>query len=198
MFNYDNLAANLPDVLAKDKDSNNYKLLLMKKRMHDRIMQIHADVAKCMDINNCTDATLDEWGKKYQLLRGTSTNEQYLLRIKAKRGQNMCDGTHESIVNSLAYLLSCDKTKIQIRNGENENSVDIVNIPLDVLTMAEFEPEEITEIINSLLPVGVTLGSINYGGTLKLSEIGAEQSAETGLSDIDGTTGGTLGMIGGN
>lgn len=197
-FNFDNLAANLPDGLRKDKDSNNYKLLLIEKIIYDRILKILQDVEACLDIDNCSDATLDLWGKRLQVARGTSNNEQYRLRIKSKIAQSLCDGSRDSIAYALAYILSCDTNKIKIKSGTQKNTVDIINIPLEVLYNAKIPTEQITEILNSLLPTGVTLGNINFGGTFVLSEIGAEKSTETGLSDIDGTTGGTLGQIGGN
>lgn len=197
-FNFDNLAANLPDAYVKDKESNNYKLLLIEKKIYDRILKIFQDVEACLDIDNCSGATLDCWGKRQQVSRGTSDNEQYLLRIKSKIAQSFCDGSRDSIASALAFMLSCSTTKIKIKSGIQKNTVDIVNIPLDILTNAEFSTEQTTEIINGLLPTGVKLGTINYGGTFVLSEIGAEKSTETGLSDIDGTTGGTLGQIGGN
>lgn len=202
LFNYDNLAANLPDVLAKDKNSNNYKLLNVIKLMRDRMDKIHEDIANSLDINKCTGATLDAWGKRYQVSRGTSTDEQYLLRIKAKMRQNCCDGTHDSIVSTLAFMLSCDKSKIKIKSGEASNTVDIVEIPLDVIIKTEFSTDQLTEIINRLLVAGVKLNAINYSGTFELGETWGEtddyslaKENDKGLSDsMNGERGGYLGM----
>lgn len=196
MFQSDNLALNLPDVLAKDKDSNNYKLLMLRKRMTDRIAEIHQGVMDCLDINKCNGVTLDLWGRKYLASRGTSTDEQFLLKIKAKQRQFLCDGTHSKIVSALAYMLSCKESDIKIRNGEAKNTVEVVNIPLGVIANSDFSTDDVTDVINSLLCAGVTASTINFGGTFVLTEIGAEQNEEIGLSDIAGTFGGKLGQIG--
>ena len=194
-FNFDNLAANLPDALRKDKDSNNYKLLWVEKQIYDRILNMIKDVEACLNIDNCNGAVLDDWGKRQRVSRGTSNDEQYRLRIKGSIAQSFCDGSRDGIAQALAYMLSWDANKIKIKSTE-DYKVDIANIPLDILTKANFTTEQITEIVNTLLTEGVK-ATINYGGTFKLSEIGAEKSTETGLSDVEGTTGGTLGTIGG-
>lgn len=194
-FNFDNFAANLPDAFVKDKDSNNYKLLLIEKKIYDRILEMFRDVERCMNIDNCSGATLDLWGKRQQEARGTSNDEQYRLRLKAKIAQSFCDGSRNSVAEALAYMLSCGTDKIKIKSGTGTNSVMILDIPFTAIQKAGFTDEQITEIINKLLPEGTTLESINYSGTFELGETYGEQDMEKGLSDMERTVGGTLGML---
>lgn len=194
-FNFDNLAANLPDALRKDKDSNNYKLLLVEKMIYDRILQIFRDVEACLNIDNCNGKTLDLWGQRQQIMRGTADDEQYRLLIKATIGQSFCDGSRNGIANALAYMLSCDPNKIKITSGNNGRSVSVVDIPFATIKQAGFTDEQITDTINKLLAQGVTLESINYTGTFELGETWGEQDTERGLADLERTFGGTLGMV---
>lgn len=192
-FNFDNLAANLPDAFAKDRDSNNYKLLLVEKKIYDRILQILQDVKACLGIDNCSGVTLDNYGERLQVARGTSTDVQYRIRLKASIAQTLCDGSRDSMAEALAYVLSCNTNQIKITGGDY--TVSVVDIPLATITRAGFTDEEITEIISGLLPTGVRLESMNYSGTFELGSIFGEQDMEKGLSDIEHTVGGTLGMI---
>jgi hypothetical protein len=194
-FNFDNLAANLPDALRKDKDSNNYKLLLIEKKIYDRLLQILYDVEACMDIDNCSGATLDLWGQRQQIARGTADDNQYRLLVKATIGQNLCDGSRNSIADALAHMLSCDPNKIRITSGTKKNSVSVIDIPLATIRQAEFTEEQITDTITKLLAEGVTLESINYSGTFELGEAWGENDPDKGLADLERTIGGTLGMV---
>lgn len=192
-FNFNNLAANLPDALRKDKDSNNYKLLLVEQKIYNRILEIFQDVEKCLDVDNCNGTTLDYWGKRWQVARGTATNEQYKMRIKAKIGQSFCDGSRDSIANAIGYMLSYDPNKIKLTSSKN-NVITVVDIPYETIRKAGFTDEQVAEIINDLVPTGVSV-EINFSGTFELGETWGEQDAEKGLSDLDRTVGGYLGMV---
>lgn len=193
-FNFYQLVSNLPDVLAKDKDSNNYKLLAIEEKIYTRIADILEDVQKCLNIDNCTGATLDMWGKRLKVVRGTATDKQFRLLIKAKIGQSFCDGTHGSIVAAIAYMLSCNPNQIKIASGSSGYAVRVIDIPMETIKKADFTPEQITQTIESLLPQGVRLEAVNYSGTFELGEEWGESDAEKGLSNLERTTGGYLGM----
>lgn len=194
-FNYDNLAANLPDAFAKDKNSNNYKLLKIEKFIYDRTLQIITSINDILDIDNATGATLDAYGKGLRVARGTLTDDQYRIRIKAKRAQARCDGTRDSVAEALAYVLSTDTSRIKIKSGNVTGDVILLDIPLETLKKAEFSTEQINEMINEMLPQGVSLSSSYYSGTFRLGATWGEKSAEKGLGNIEGTTGGTLGLV---
>lgn len=194
MFNFDNLAANLPTALRKDINSNNYKLLLVEKIIYDKILEIYRSIHSCLNIDNCTGKTLELWGERQQVLKGKLSYEQLLLAIKASVGQSFSDGTHGSVVSALAYILSCEKKAIKIKSGDEKNTVDIVDIPLKVAEQAKFTDKQIVELINVLLPAGVSVKQVVFSGTFELGETWGEQDAEKGLSDLERTVGGELGM----
>ena len=194
MFNFDNLTANLPDAFRKDKESNNYKLLQIEKVIYDRILDIFRDIENCLDIENCSGATLDMWGQRQQVPRGTVTDEQYLILIKANIAQSFCDGSRNGIAEALAYMLSCNTSEIKIKNGEERNTVEIMDIPFSTVVNSGFAEEQISELIQKIMPIGIKC-TINYSGTFELGETFGEQDAEKGLSDLERTVGGYLGML---
>jgi hypothetical protein len=193
-FNYDNLAANLPDAYAKDKDSNNAKLLKIESKIYDKILEIFMQVKDCTDIDKATNATLDMYGVRQQVKRGTSTDEQYRLRIKGKIAQSFCDGSRDSVAEALAYILSTDTSRIKIKSGDTTGIVKLLDMPFDTLRQADLTVDQFHSIIEELLPSGVQL-SAQYSGTFRLGSAWGETSSEKGLGDIERTTGGTLGLI---
>lgn len=193
-FNFDNLTANLPDAFYKGEDGVFYKLLQVDKHIYDGISRMLQSVYDILDIDNATGKTLDLYGTRIMLERGSSSDEQYRLRLKGKIGQTLCDGSHEGVVSSLAYVLQCDTSQIQIKTGANTGEVELLGIPLDILTNAGFSDDEITELINDLLPENVVLAGVNYTGTFEFAETDNEQSDTQGFADENGTIGGFFGL----
>ena len=194
VFNYENFAANLPDAFYKVENSNNYKLLLIEKHIYDRIMEMYQSIFEILDINNATGKVLDMYGKRLNLARGTLSDKQYLIRLKAKIAQSMSNGTRDSIAKALAYVLSTTTDKIYLASVENTNSIEIVNLPLTVLLEADFSAEQVAEIVESMLPQGVHVSAANFTGTFEFADTENEYDENSGFSDLDGTMGGYLGL----
>lgn len=195
IMNFENLAANLPDAFAKSENSNNYKLLKLGTETTDKIEETLKTMLDMLDIDNASGETLDLWfGKRYVLERGTSTDEQYRIRLTGKMMQNTSDGSHPSLVEALALILQCKKSDIHIIETQNRHGVIIKNIPLKIISDAGFSVEEILDIIQDLLPAGVFIKEYSLSGTFELGEIG-DYNENTGLSDADRTIGGYLGLL---
>lgn len=195
-FHFDDLAANLPDSFKKGPESNNHKLLLVEKHIYDKIRNMLESVFAVTDLDNASGATLDLYGTRLQLERGTLSDERYRLRLKGKVAQSLSDGTRESVVSTLAYILQCDASQIQIRGTETTGKAELLGAPLGKLFEAGFTTDEITGLINELLPVNVTLASVNYYGTFQFGELEAEADKARGFSDDTGTIGGYFGLYG--
>ena len=194
-FNYTNLVKNLPDAFAKDKESNNYKLLAIKEDIDANIEQIINQIFDILDFDNATGKTLDLYGERIGIKRGSMTDAQYLIMLRAQIAQNMSDGTRDSIAKVLSFILQCNTSDIQIKGGENTGEVIVDNVPLALLINAGFEPEKIIEIINTLLSVGVVVQSSSFTGTFEYATSYGETSDTKGYGDLDGTIGGYYGTI---
>lgn len=195
IFNFDEFAENLPDAFAKDKDSNNYKLLLVEKHIYDAINTMLQSVYNILDIDNATGTTLDMYGERLNLKRGAATDAQYLIRLKAKIAQNFSDGSRDSIAKALAYVLSTTTDRIKLKCDTEKNTVQVADIPLKTLTDAGFSGDEIMSILNSLLAQGVTTSQTHFSGTFEFSDSTDEYNINAGFADIDGTIGGYFGLF---
>ena len=195
VFKYGNFAANLPDAFAKSDESNNYKLLAVEKYIYDAVLDVINGVHDVTDIDRATGAALDMHGDIHQIKRGTSNDTQYRIRIKGKIAQSLCDGSRDSIADALAYILSSDNSKVKITTGDETGTVNVIEIPLELLFTANFTPDEINDIIGALLPEGVHLGDIGYSGTFEFSAVDTEYDEDKGFADESGSIGGFFGLL---
>lgn len=187
----------LPDVYRKDENSNNYKLLLLEQRL---VLSFAADieqVQETLDIYSATGKTLDLYGDMYGQPRGKATDEQYRYLIVQKVAQNMVEGDYNSIVNSLAVAFNVPVEKFRLRETENPAEVEVVNLPYEVLLEAGLTVEQAVEIIQTVLPAGVTLAPMVLSGTFEFGAAVDEYDENKGFGNVAQTIGGFLGYLAG-
>ena len=218
-FNFELYEKNLPDCYDKTPveqtaegytGSNNAKIFKLKADdMHCLKADIDAIVA-WMDIDTAEGSTLDLIGKDVGQPRGVADDAQYRLMIKAKIAQNMCNGDLDSVLEVLSLILSCDPSELKIVDGEDPMTVVVENIPLAVITRAEFPPAGVVKIVENLMPSGVAVKEFEFTGTFEFCESEADMStdgATKGFTDTEehmdatlyplesGYVGGTLGLF---
>ena len=196
-FNFDDFAANLPDAFRKDKDSNNYKLLQIEKYIYDKIYNMLYSVDNVLDIDNTTGKALDEiWGSRLNLKRGALNDTQYRIRLKARIAQSLSDGSRDSVANALAYVLSSTADRIKLKCDDIKiNTINIVDIPMALLTEAKFSADEITQMVEDLLAVGIHVSQANFSGTFEFAENETTYDESKGFANDAGTIGGYLGLL---
>lgn len=194
-INYDDPIKNLPDAFKKDSGSNNYKLLQINKNTTDILKSASADLFNALNINNAKGKVLDDiYGGRVHLQRGTLTDEQYVIRLRAKMMQNIASGSFPDLVESLSYALQCDKSAIHIVESDTPNRVKIKDIPLETIFGAGFTIADITAMIENMLPLGVKIEERFFTGTF---EFGGENEYDEnkGFADASGNIGGYFGMF---
>ena len=197
-FITDNHVKNLPDSYCKTLDSNNFKLLELERLTMEEYRQTLQQIYDVLDLDNAKGKTLDMYGDMVGQARGNTTDEQYLLMIKAKLMRNLSNGSHPSILNALSVTFNCSPSQISVVESENPCSVEVVALPLKTIIQANISTDDTLELIKQLLPVGVTLQSYLFDGTFTFSSIEDEYNEEEGFCDVEGgTIGGYFGMTGG-
>ena len=199
-YNAENHALNLPDKYRKTSNSNNAKILEIERLEGVKIREALSQVEAILDIYNATGKTLDLYGEMVGQVRGQATDEQYRMLIKTKIMRNLSNGSHKSIVDSLAAILNCSPSQISIKDTSNKVcSVTIANIPLEIVLYAGLSTSQLDMLIKSLLPVGVTFEPFTYEGTFSFAASEGEQSETEGFTDVEGgTIGGYLGTLSNN
>lgn len=191
------LIRNLPDCYRKDKESNNYKLLHLFDYHIEKMRSEAAEMREQITLDNATGKTLDLYGEMVGQNRGQATDEQYRMLIKTKIMRNLSNGSHKSIIDSLAAILNCSPSDISIKDTPDKTcSVTIANIPLEIVLTAGLSTSQLEMLLKSLLPVGVTFEQFTYEGTFSFAASEGEQSETEGFTDVEGgTVGGYLGTL---
>lgn len=194
-INYDDPIKNLSDAFRKDSESNNYKLLRINKNTTDILKSVLADLFNALNINNASGKVLDDiYGGRAYLQRGALSDEQYAIRLRAKMMQNIVNGSFPDLIESLSYALQCDKSAIHIVESNTPNRVSIKDIPMETIFNAGFTVDDITEMIENMLPLGVKIEDRFFTGTF---EFGGENEydEDKGFADDAGNIGGYFGMF---
>lgn len=155
-FDYENLAANLPDTFAQDENSTNYKLLLLDKEFADEARRQLEQINDNMIVDTGGANGLDViQGGRVNMLRGSWTDETYKFRLKAKQMFNTADGTYLKAVEALAYILNDEPQNIDIR--EDGNSVRIKQMDVKQIFAAGIDLVELLGMIRRLFHVNLSL-----------------------------------------
>lgn len=192
-FNSANHVKNLPDAYAKTPDSNNAKLLEVEKSETDRLRAEIAAVYNSLDINLATGQTLDLYGEMFGQQRGAATDEQYRVLIKNRIARNMANGDHNSIVNAICITFDCEPAEVLLTEQDDECAVALEGIPFTAINRLNVDAHTAVQIVQSLIPAGVSFKSLNFTGTFEFGGTDMEYDAEKGFGNVEQTIGGTLG-----
>ena len=198
-YNADNHVKNLPDCYKKTADSNNAKILEIEKNEMTKIRTTLNQVEDILTLSKATGKTLDMYGMRVGQPRGLTSDDQYRMLILAKIMRNLSNGSIPSIIDCLSKTFSCEKSDIQLTESATECKIDIASLPLSVINKAGFTTSQVTAIIKSLLPVGLTVESLIYEGTFEFASGEGETDNDKGFCDVEGgTIGGYLGYLQGD
>lgn len=185
----------LPDSYAKGKNSNNFKLLNLNEQA---IADAKADaqaIFDMLDLQQATGRTLDLYGDMLGQKRGALNDEQYRMFILRKVGINAAQGNYGTVINILKQMFNCEANEIILQDGEKPCTVELKTFPLEILVNAGFSSLQAVEIIEALLPVGVTIDNANFEGTFEFAETANEYDEAAGFADEAQTIGGYLGLL---
>lgn len=190
----------LPDCYRKDMDSNNYKLLELGAAAARGLREDIAQVRDMLDLNQVTGRTLDLYGDMLGQRRGLLNDEQYRYMLFARIGRNVVQGDYDSILNTLVLMFNSQKGDITLDDLDIAEEyrpcvVKLTKFPIFVLVNAGFSSRQAVSMIESLLPICVTLAADNFEGTFEFAELDGEYDADEGFADVAQTIGGYLGLL---
>jgi hypothetical protein len=184
----------LPDCYAK-KGSNNEKLLLLNELAVSDAKTDARAIFDSLDIQNATGHTLDLYGETVGQSRGALNDIQYRILILTRIGINTVQGDYPTTMQILSQIFNCNPKEIILRDGDKDCTVVIKTFPLDILVNAGFSSGQAIELIESLLPVGVTIDGANFNGTFEFSDSADEYDETAGFANVEQTIGGYLGLL---
>lgn len=190
-----NNAEKLPGSYAKDKSSNNYKLLNLNEQAIEQLKKDMDDVLNALDVTQATGRTLELYGEMVGQKRGTLNDVQYRYMILTRMGINVVQGNYDTVIESAKSIFNCEADDIILQDGAEPCRVEVVKFPLEVLVNAGFSSEQAVALLESLLPAGVIIETADFAGTFEFAETADEYDELAGFADIEQTMGGYLGLV---
>lgn len=189
----------LPDCCRKDEDSNNHKLLELERLATEELRLDIKAVLDSLDLNQANGNTLDLYGDMLGQRRGLLNDEQYRYMILARIGRNVVQGDYNSVMSTLILMFGSQAGDItlddlEVVEGERPCVVRLTKFPVYVLINAGFSSRQAVAMIESLLPVCVTLSADNFEGTFEFADTADVYDEQAGFGNIGQTIGGYLGL----
>ena len=185
----------LPDSYAKSMDSNNYKILNLNEQAISDIKKDAEDIFRVLDLMEATGKTLELYGEMIGQQRGSLNDEQYRILIFTRMGINATQGNYSTVISNAKQIFRCQANDIILRESTKPCTVEIEKFPLEVLIKAGFTSKQAIEMIEQLLPVGITISDGNFDGTFEFADTEHIYDELSGFGDIDQTIGGYFGLL---
>lgn len=185
----------LPDAYRKDKESNNYKLLLLQQYQVQGFRDDISELDDILDLFQASGKTLDLYGSIYDQARGSLTDDQYRTIILQKAAQYRVGGDYNSTVEALANALGASTSDIVLTEKDSPRMIEVGSLPFEILQEIGITSKQAFQIIEAMLPVGIPLGPLSLDGTFEFAEFENEQDNDKGFADIDQTIGGYFGVL---
>lgn len=185
----------LPDSYDKRTESNNYKLLNINEQA---IADVKADaqaVFDALDIMKATGRTLELYGEMVGQKRGTLNDVQYRIMIFTRMGINVTQGNYTTVIENAKRMFECEASDIVLRDSDGTCTVEVEKFPLEVLINAGYTSNQAVELLETLLPIGVTINKANFDGTFEFAETADVYDELAGFGNVEQTVGGYLGLL---
>lgn len=153
-----------------------------------------------LDLDQASGKTLDLYGKMLDQQRGLLNDTQYRYMLYTKIGRNIAKGDYNSIMDIVVMMFNCNHGDItiddfELTEADKPCAVELTKFPLYVLANAGFSSKQAIQLIESLLPICVTLSAQNFEGTFEFAQLDGEYDENAGFADEAQTIGGYLGLL---
>lgn len=185
----------LPDSYAKETSSNNYKLLNINEQAVADAKKDAQDILNAVDIQQATGHTLDLYGDMVGQKRGALTDKQYRFMILTRIGINVVQGNYKTVIECIKNMFGCKASDVVLKDSEKPCKVDLETFPVGVLVNAGFTSKQAVKMIESILPVCVTINDTNFTGTFEFADTAEEYDVNAGFGNVEQTVGGYLGLL---
>jgi len=191
------LIRRLPDTYAKEKSSRLFRLFRVIAAEFAQVREALQTTERNRDIDQASGATLDMLGANVGQDRGQVSDYTYRGLIKGRIARNLSSGDVDDIKQIVSVMLSIPVSEVTVtplwRRIEQEPAAVEIAAPLNALAQYQLPPERWAQIMQLIVAAGVR-AAVLLRGTFRFSRFPDQvEYGEHGFSDVDRTTGGTLG-----
>ena len=190
-----NFIDRLTDNYNKNVGSNVYKLMqLTTKQLQDNENDLNT-ISNWRDIDQAQGKVLDELGKNVRQNRGQATDDVYRVMIKSKIKRNLSNGSINTLIDFLSFILQVEKSTIKITElwGSGQPATLQIDCPNDAVNATGLSRIQFGTLVNLVVVAGVK-ANLLFAGTFGFASVyDTSETDSLGFADDAGTTGGTLG-----
>lgn len=154
-------------------------------------------IGQWRDIDQAEGHTLDRIGENVKQERGALTDSTYRVLIKSKIKRSLSNGSIDTLIDFLSFILQVEPEQIQIRElwKEGKPGAIFINAPGGSINSIGLTYSQFGQLVNLVVAAGVRAEAI-FEGTFAFSSNYSESEFDpnAGFSNDEGTTGGTLGF----
>lgn len=178
------MIARLTDRYSNDPSSNIGKVLQLVAGEIDDLNSTIATARIWRDVDQAEGTTLDLIGKMFSQQREGLSDESYRVMIKSKVLRDRSDGTLDTLIKNIAYLLQIDQNDVYLK-GQGEKPASLyTQFELAKVDLMGLPIERMAEILNSITGTGVSMDIWFQGSFLFAESEQVETDAEHGFSDM--------------
>src|SRR5690606_26359548 len=187
----------LPDTYAKEKSSRLFRLFRVIAAEFAQVRGALQTTERYRDIDQAAGYTLDLLGANVGQDRGQVSDYTYRGLIKGRIARNLSSGDVDDITQIVSVMLSIPVSEVTVtplwRRIEQEPAAVEIAAPLNALAQYQLPPEQWAQLMQLIVAAGVR-AAVLLRGTFRFSKFPDQvEYGEHGFSDVDRTTGGTLG-----
>lgn len=192
----DKLIGRLTGVYNKKPGSNVHKLMQLTAHHIQENEDLYKKISDWRDIDQAEGKVLDRVGQNVQQYRGQLPDETFRVLIKAKIKRGLSDGSVDTLIDFISFVLQVDPTDVWVRElwPEGKHATIHVTTPADAIVATGLTLNQFGRLINEIVVAGVR-AEVLFEGTFAFSSNyeGSEFDPNAGFANDEQTTGGTLG-----
>jgi hypothetical protein len=192
------LISKLPDIYSKGPDSNNSKIFEIFAAELDELHTALIDIERFRDIDDASGYTLDRIGKNVEQYRGTAEDNVFRILIKAKIKRNLSDGSIDTIIDILGFILNIPAEEVSVTElwEEGEPAAIKVDVSTEAVNSTGLTLSQFGQLVDLIVAGGVK-ASVFFEGTFQFSSnlSNSEMDTDAGFSDEFQVIGGYFGAI---
>lgn len=186
----------LTDNYNKNENSNVYKLLQLAAEHIQENEDTLNRIMNWRDIDQAEGVTLDLIGRNVRQNRGQAPDEVYRILIKSKIKRNFSNGSINTLIDFLSFILQIDKKEVVIHElyEVGQPATLKIDLPIGAIAKTGLTRNQFGALVNIVTVAGVK-ANVLFEGTFSFSAdyYNSEYDNPNGFADDAGTTGGTLG-----
>lgn len=150
------------------------------------------------DVDQAKGTTLEKIGENVQQDRGQASDDVFRVLIKSKIKRNLSDGSINTLIDFLSFILNIKKTEVGIQEEwpDGKHASLFVDVPTTPVIDIGLSTRQFGALLNLIVAAGVK-ANILFEGTFQFASQDETQefNANEGFANDERTTGGFFGSL---